>query len=89
MAQKLVGNNKCSLSLANGFELLGNNKCSLSLANGLELVGDNKFSLSLANSLAWRTLLSQKARLKDHLLLPTKEHLLLPTDFQIAYEFTC
>ena len=47
---KLVGNNKCSLSLANGLELLGNNKCPLSLANGLELVGNNKFSLILAIS---------------------------------------
>ena len=34
---ELVGNRKCSSSVANGLELVGNRKCSLSLANGLEL----------------------------------------------------
>ena len=34
---ELVGNIKCSLSLANGLELVGTIKCSLSVANGLEI----------------------------------------------------
>ena len=39
---ELVGNIKCSLSLADGLELVGNIKNSLSLANGLEMGGNRK-----------------------------------------------
>ena len=49
---ELVGNRKCSLSVANGLELVGNRKCSLSVINSLELVGNRKCLLSVANGLA-------------------------------------